>query len=161
MVKKQMFLVMCLCLISVLASVGQAQLPEPVGWWRLDDGDGTTASDTSGNGYDGTVSGGATWVDGMHYKALELDGTGYVDLPPAVWNENLTDNTFSFCMWTRIYEIPGGGNTVVGLGPGRDFQSHLPWSSGTIYFDMTGTGGGNRGTTPYDPAWLGEWSHWT
>ena len=33
MIKKQMFLLMCLCLMSVLASVGQAQLPEPVGLW--------------------------------------------------------------------------------------------------------------------------------
>ena len=44
-------------------------------WWKLDEGSGSTAGDSSGNGYDGTIVG-ATWVSGE----LNFDGTNdYVD----------------------------------------------------------------------------------
>ena len=71
MFKKKMFLVMCLCLMGVLASVSQAA--EPVAWWKFDDGAGTTAADSSGNGYDGTVNGNATWAEGKHGSALAFE----------------------------------------------------------------------------------------
>src|SRR5205807_2069537 len=32
-----------------------------VGYWKFDEGQGPTASDASGNGYDGTMSGSALW----------------------------------------------------------------------------------------------------
>ena len=45
-------------------------------WWKLDEGSGTTAYDSSGNSYDGTIVG-ATWGSG----GLSFDGTNdYVDL---------------------------------------------------------------------------------
>ena len=47
MVKKKMFLVICLCLMSVLASVGLAA--EPLVLLKLEDG--------SGNGHHGTALG--------------------------------------------------------------------------------------------------------
>ncbi len=45
-------------------------------YWKLDDGSGNSATDSSGHGYDGTVQG-ATWVTG----GLDFDGVDdYVDL---------------------------------------------------------------------------------
>lgn len=35
-----------------------------VGWWHLDEGEGTTAYDSSGNGNDGTLINNPTWVEG-------------------------------------------------------------------------------------------------
>ncbi len=47
-----------------------------VGYWKLDDGEGATAVDSSGNGNDGTLEGSApTWVDGKSGKAVNLPGT--------------------------------------------------------------------------------------
>ena len=52
-----------------------------IGHWTLDDGIGTIASDTSGNGNDGVVNG-AAWVNaGQISGALDFDGSDdYVDL---------------------------------------------------------------------------------
>ncbi len=46
----------------------------------MDEGVGSTVYDVSGNSNQGTVYGGATWVDGKYGKALSFDGTDdYVD----------------------------------------------------------------------------------
>ena len=48
MFKKRLETMICVLVLMVgLTSVGQAQLPSPVGWWKFD-GD---AIDSSGNGY--------------------------------------------------------------------------------------------------------------
>lgn len=53
----------------------------PYGYWPLDDASGTTAVDASGNGRDGTYTGGVTLAQpGLVGDAVALDGsTGYVD----------------------------------------------------------------------------------
>lgn len=45
-----------------------------VGIWHLDEGSGTTAFDSSGNGLDGTIYN-SNWVEGISGTALELDGS--------------------------------------------------------------------------------------
>ncbi|MFA5772563.1 MAG: PKD domain-containing protein [Thermoplasmata archaeon] len=53
-----------------------------VAYWSFDEGTGTAASDSSGNGNTGMVYGGAAWVDGISGKALQFDGGGdYVAVP--------------------------------------------------------------------------------
>jgi len=44
-----------------------------VGYWRFDEGSGSTANDSSSNGNDGTVTG-ASWTDGQIDGALNFDG---------------------------------------------------------------------------------------
>jgi hypothetical protein len=66
-----------LVLFLVLTSPAKADL---VGWWRLDEGSGTTAADSSGNGNDGTLRGDPQWVAGVVGGALDFDGNGdYID----------------------------------------------------------------------------------
>jgi len=51
-----------------------------VGLWLLDEGNGTTAKDSSGIGNDGKLTNGPKWVDGKFGKALQFDGVNqYVD----------------------------------------------------------------------------------
>ena len=45
-----------------------------VGWWKFDETNGTIAHDSSGNGYDGNLSGGPTWSTGKIGGALSFDG---------------------------------------------------------------------------------------
>ena len=47
---------------------------ELVAWWRLDDGSGTIAVDSSGNGHDGTLLLDPQWVAGKNGGALEFTG---------------------------------------------------------------------------------------
>ena len=54
--------------------------PSLLGWWTLDEGEGTTAVDWSGHGGHGGFVGEPQWVDGYQGSALEFSGSGqYVD----------------------------------------------------------------------------------
>jgi len=76
-----------------LTSMARADL---VGLWRFDEGSGTTAYDSSGNGNDGTLVGGATWAAGRFGGGIELDGTsGYVSVP----GFELTTDSITFAIW--------------------------------------------------------------
>jgi len=84
------------------------QDPSLVGYWKFDEGSGSIAYDSSGNGNDGIINGGAVWVKGKFGNALKFDGsTNYVncsrtsnlDLTDAVtieaWIQNITNSGWS------------------------------------------------------------------
>ncbi|MEX0786480.1 MAG: flexitail domain-containing putative surface protein [Dehalococcoidia bacterium] len=55
-----------------------------VGHWKFNEGAGSTAADSSGNGNDGTLVNGPTWVSGVAGYALEFDGfDDFVQVPDA------------------------------------------------------------------------------
>ncbi|HCO94455.1 MAG TPA: hypothetical protein DIU00_10975 [Phycisphaerales bacterium] len=58
MCRKSIYLISLVFVLDLaLTSTARADL---IGWWRFDEGSGTTAYDSSGNGNDGTLVGGAT-----------------------------------------------------------------------------------------------------
>ncbi|HBB66567.1 MAG TPA: hypothetical protein DCZ93_04575 [Elusimicrobia bacterium] len=67
---------------SVSFIVGAAtQEVASIGNWQLDEGSGSVAHDSSGNGNDANISG-AMWTDGISGKALSFNGAGDdVDVP--------------------------------------------------------------------------------
>ncbi len=67
---------------------------------RFDEGSGTKATDTSGQGNDGTLTGPPDWVDGKRGGALEFDGLDdYVDLGD---DASLQLNTFTVSAWINV-----------------------------------------------------------
>jgi len=68
--------VIALVLVLSLASGAWADL---VGHWKFDEGAGTTAADSSGNGNDGALTGTLEWVPGQIGSALQFDGDDWVD----------------------------------------------------------------------------------
>ena len=81
---KKLFLLSSFVLVLglVLSSGAGAADPSLVGWWRFDEGSGTTTRDSSGNGNDGTLQGNPQWVAGKIGGALDFDGNyGYVNVP--------------------------------------------------------------------------------
>ncbi len=50
--------------------------PNLIGGWKYDEGSGTIAYDSRGNGNDGTLSGGVEWVQGYLGTAVHLDTAG-------------------------------------------------------------------------------------
>ncbi|MBU0715968.1 MAG: carbohydrate binding domain-containing protein, partial [Verrucomicrobia bacterium] len=52
---------------------------EDVGYWKLDEGTGTTAGDSSWRGNNGTLQGNPQWANGRINGALSLNGSNYVD----------------------------------------------------------------------------------
>jgi len=73
------------------------------GLWHMDEGSGTTASDSSGNGNDGTLMGDASWAgsaNAMFGDALSFDGDGdYVQLPAS--DTILNTDTFTIEAWFK------------------------------------------------------------
>jgi hypothetical protein len=61
-----------ICIIFLLSNLVLAQLPDPVGHWTFDEGNGYTTADVSGNGNDGVI-----WDDGVYWSDDTPSGTGY------------------------------------------------------------------------------------
>ncbi|MCH8121327.1 MAG: hypothetical protein IIC00_16575, partial [Planctomycetes bacterium] len=58
MSKKLIYLTSFVLVLGLaLTSIVEAADPSLVGWWKFDDGSGTIAKDSSGNGNDGTLNG--------------------------------------------------------------------------------------------------------
>jgi len=70
-----------------------------LGWWKLNDGFGLTATDSSGNGYHGSLENmdGTEWTTGILGGALQLDGNGdYID--SSIDSDEVIDNV-TFAAW--------------------------------------------------------------
>ena len=83
--KKQTAILAGIVLLLIVApgvALG-ADDPNLVASWQFDEGSGTTAFDSSGNGNDATFAGAPQWVgDGRFGKALKFDGVAdYVAAP--------------------------------------------------------------------------------
>ncbi|KPK37898.1 MAG: hypothetical protein AMJ65_13585 [Phycisphaerae bacterium SG8_4] len=113
----------CLILfVSVLIRTGVCKAADPglVGWWRFDEGSGTVARDSSGNGHDGVLKGDPQWVFGRTDSALEFDGSGdYVEVGSVGisglatrtitgWAKASTTNISS---WTTVFGFAPSGST--------------------------------------------------
>ena len=158
MYRKLFYLVsFVLVLSAVLTSVAKAVDPDLVGWWRLDEGSGTTAADMSGNGNDGTLQGDTTWVTGQIGKALQFDGVDdFVQVPHA---EILTmDNEVTVMAWinTERYEAPNGDawQGILSKSESPRSYSFYTEASHALHFSTAGYGGLSTPDVP-----LNEWVH--
>ena len=62
--------------LLIVAACAQAQDPDLLAWWKFDDGTGTIAVDSSGNGNDGVFIQDPEWVAGKFGSGLLFDGQG-------------------------------------------------------------------------------------
>ncbi len=91
-------LTLCLAALCMAAQAGYADL---VGHWKLDDGSGTVAADATGNGHDGTLLNGPTWVEGLLGGALKFaGGSQKVDVPFSA-KLNPADE-FTVSVWANV-----------------------------------------------------------
>lgn len=80
--------------------------PPPLAYWKFDEGSGTTAADSSGNGKNGTLTNGATWDVGKIGKAVKLNYDS--DLNQTVSIPSLTHNyAFTKMAWIKPVTITG------------------------------------------------------
>ncbi len=86
-----------------------------VGYWNFDEGSGTTASDSSGSGNNGTLVNGPTWTDGkVGSGALSFDGSNdYVSMG----NSNNAPPTFTLSAWVK-HNIPENNVGIAGKHTG-------------------------------------------
>ena len=92
----------------LMAGVAGAADPTLVGWWKLDDGSGTVAKDSSANENHGTLNGNTVWVEGVLGGALELDGsTTNVEIPANINQAVINKGDFSMMAWIKTTDIAG------------------------------------------------------
>jgi len=119
MSKKTIVLVSVVLVLSlVLTSGAWAEL---VGWWRLDDGAGTTAVDSSGAGNDGTFTGEPQWTTGKVGGALAFDGGDYVNVPGTV---DIKPESLTLMTWVLFDTVEGGRQDYVSKDDDYAFSLH-------------------------------------
>ncbi len=155
---------LCLSLMMIvlgLSLCATAQVdPSLVGWWRLDDGTGTIAADSSGNGNDGEFVGAPTWVAGLIGQAVHFDGDNdWIEVPH---NDILTvDNEVTVAAWVMPEQLDDGGSGYQGIiTKGNAVRSYSLYTrtNGTMHFSTT-SGGAFIGSGSTGAAVLDEWNH--
>jgi len=126
-------------------------------YYSFDEGTGTTATDLSGNGRDGTLEGDPTWIDGAVGGALEFDGTGdYVNVTDYK-GINAVDGVqqpFSVVNWFYTTETAGDREMVTWGSTGG--QLRLTWRVHEGRLRTEHQSGNLRGNTYVND---GEWHH--
>ena len=111
--KIQGLYIVCLATILAFTTPGRAEIdPDTIaGLWLFDEGEGDTALDSSGSGYDGILEGDPSWVDGRFGTALEFTGSDYVELQESAMNLPFGGvEPFTITAWVKNQ----GGGTIVG-----------------------------------------------
>jgi hypothetical protein len=149
--------------LSMLAgAVSSAQADSAlVGYWKLNEGAGTVAADSSGRGNTGTLTGSTTWVAGAFGGALGFDGSsGYVRIPDSASLEPAAQ--VAVAAWIRNAGSPGDFKYVVakgaagcvaasyGLytGPGGGLEFYVSRNHGSVFARSPDAGAG---------MWDGKW----
>jgi hypothetical protein len=161
MSKKLIYLVSFVLVLSVvLMGTARAEL---IGWWRLDEGSGTTAYDFSGFGNDGALQNDAEWGVGyLSNSSVQLDGDDdFVEVPHA---DILTvDNEVSVMAWiiAKRLEVPGAGYAgIIAKGNSTRSYSLYTTAAGPLHFSTTSTTtNAYVGTTSSTNVPLNEWVH--
>ena len=139
-----------------------ARYSSPVAHWQFDEGKGTTAYDSSGNGNDGALVNGPQWVEGIDGGALEFDGLDdYVKVNDDD-SLNVGTGNFSFSVWVNV-ELNKGTDDVGQIyrkgqsgGSSRNSELQLRDYDGDVYVI------GYAGTQPVisnGTVEVGRWYH--
>ena len=105
--KAKILFCLLLAALFALSTQGQAQaaLEGPdsglVGWWKFDEGSGTTAADSSGNNNNGTLQNFSTdnsmWIPGQIGQALTFNAVNSIVVTPS---DFVGANPATICVWT-------------------------------------------------------------
>ena len=86
-----------------------------VAWWKLDNGSGAVAVDSSGNEHHGSLRGDANWAQGVAGAALSFDGqTGYVHVDND--QEFKIGDRITVSAWFKIDGFDRKWQTIVAKG---------------------------------------------
>lgn len=97
-------------------------------------------------------------------NAIRFAGAGYVDVPPAAFDEVSSEVTISLWSNGTASSLPANTSVFEGWDPAnrRQFNVHLPWGNGNIYWDCGNDGSGydriEKAANAAD--YEGKWNHW-
>lgn len=122
-------------LVAGASAAPAGSAPAPAAHWALDEGSGTTAADSSGNGHNGTLGAGASWTAAqVGASAVAFHGTadGNIDVPEPVVD---TSQSFTVSAWVKLNNL-SGYQTVVSIDGANisGFFLQLSGSTGSFAF---------------------------
>ena len=94
--------------LLAVAVCAQAQDPDLLGWWKFDDGTGTIAVDSSGNGNDGVFIQDPEWVAGKFGSGLLFDGQGGERV--ALGGLDIPSGAMTITCWFKANNLDTPGN---------------------------------------------------
>jgi len=145
-------------MFAVVAS--RDAVADTVGLWLLDDGKGDVATESSGKGHHGEITG-CEWVDGKFEKGLRFESGNYMEVPSHA-DFNVTNN-LTIELWANIEDLPLDHVGIPGKGHDQP--------TGSFVFHPTKLDGNNfelRFYISIGGAWpavssesipFGEWHH--
>ena len=136
--------------------------PTLVGWWTLDEGEGTTAVDWSGHGHHGAIAGEAQWdPDGVDRGSLVLDGRDNYIAIEGMMDSGVVLAEYTMAVWFRADRKGGDRDLIAAYTDGPTFGVLVEFrGNGTMRFLHRSTTGGTGAdlytTETYDD---GAWHH--
>jgi len=135
---------------------------DPCAWYKLDDASGTIATDSSGNGYNATISG-AAWVnDPCRGWCLDFGGSDAVLVPLGAFSSVNTEITIT--LWTYgASSLPTDHDTFYSnVSEGDDeLYAHIPWGNEEILWYTYAGGVYENAGGPAEPnEYKGQWNHY-
>jgi len=148
----------CFVLVLGLVLVRAADAADPglAGWWKFDEGSGTTVLDSSGYDNHGTFVSNPQWAIGHLGGALSFDGVDdYVEIQDA---EELTPENFTIAFWVNPVDMDRVQITIA-----KKTQTNV----GGYSFNITSLAVGSRHWVNINGAWVnvtfsytqGVWQH--
>jgi len=139
---------------------------DPCGWWEFNDpNDGTTPSDSSGNGYDANFAG---WPNDPDWQndanqgwCLDFDGTDSLSIPNDVFASVSTEITIA--LWMKGSTVDVQNEHDVFYANADKLFAHIPWPATELVHWSTDDGEGgfeeiSKLAVPSE--YSGAWNHW-
>jgi len=149
---------LALCLF--LTSAANAADPDLAAYWKFDDGSGTTAFDSSGNGNEGVFVGDPKWVAGKFGGALEFNGDDYVNCGNGASLQIRDQITITF--WFKVQAFSNSWEAFLAKGDDSYRASRSATTGNATHMGASGTSvGGSNGW--FDAAIVitdNQWHHW-
>jgi len=144
MSKKWLHFITLAMFVALCAGTAYADL---VGHWKFNEGEGTVAHDSSGNGNDGTLEGSPQWVPGQLGNALLFDGNSWVNCGDVL---TLTEALTITC-WVNPDDLTGDRGLVT-----REAAFAFKSSGNILRFTTPGVLDYNGNNTVLE---MGVWQH--
>ncbi len=146
----------CVLFLTVEAVAAE---PGLVGWWRLDDGAGTTVADSSDGGHNGSFAAGTPeWVQGKFGGALKFDGGGQVEIPDHA--DFHFEDAVSIALWANPEAAQQTDAKFFAKQKSTYYPYAIQYSSGnqTIFANVSSPSA-QFNTKPNLANFPGEWGH--
>jgi hypothetical protein len=161
MFKKLIYTIPLMLLLGLaLTSTASAEL---VGWWKLDEGGGSIAYDSSASENHATLVGQPQWIVGRYGAGVEFDGVDdYVDLPIGSIINSLTNSTFTIWAnfsneggsWQRLWDFGSGTTTNMFLTPRIGTEDEMRFA-----ITIGGNAAGAEDQTTTEATLQTDWHH--